>query len=95
MKSFLHTNFELYLSANTETFLAHISTRVLKGKVKRFASERLADHFTPRELSDLHLAINDPTFVCESEERVWWNEEDNKVGWYDSDTRIFYISVPL
>jgi hypothetical protein len=95
MKSFLRTSFEPYLSTTMDTFLAYISTRVLKGKVKRFASERLSEHFTPRELADLHLAINDPAFVCESEERVWWNEEDSKVGWYDSDSRILLCPCML
>lgn len=76
-----------------QAFLAYIRGKVLKGKLKRFASEQLADHFTKQEIANLHFAINDHAFVCENDERVWWNEEESKVGYYDSDASILFIYV--
>jgi len=88
MKVFLRSAFEPFLSAPLQSFLSYISNRILKGKLKRFATEQLAEHFNAREIENLNSAINAPAFQCESDERVWWNEEENKVGWYDSYANI-------
>lgn len=79
-----------------QDILSNIRGRVLKGKVKRFASIQLADHFTNHEIANLHMAINDPAFTCEeADERVWWNEEESKVGYYDSDASIICLLLLL
>lgn len=53
-------------------------------------------HYTEKDLKNITLAILQPSFVCQSREAVWWNADDQKIGWLDNFASILsFSSSPL
>ena len=55
----------------------------------------ILENFTEKDLDNITLAITHPSFSCQSREAVWWNVEDQRIGWLDNFASILQILTPL